>query len=407
MLCRQLPWPPNAGGRIRDWTNIKALAQVARVSVLAVESASAHPPPTMRNLSHWTDLDRLHVIQDCLFDSSIAPLGPRWWENDLGFHSDRLWNPFRHQALATFVTNAAPDVCLVEDVSLWRYVEAFERRCPIIIDAHNVQSDLEIELAASFTDSVVDQQRHLIAARNIREVECRLSDHKWLACSIREKERLVQLSIPPENVAVVHNAVDTAHYRVDAPRSRSIESLSAFKHIILFCGVLNYRPNVVAARRLATSIMPRLKAFLPDTALLIAGKSANSEVIGLANNDESIFLSGEVADIRSLMQAASLLCVPLEYGGGTRFKIIEAFASGLPVISSSKGFEGLYAEPEVHLLAAESDDEFCRAAMMLLHDDSLRSGLQAKALLLAETDYSTDVSEAQLLRAIRDWGLCQ
>ena len=91
-------------------------------------------------------------------------------------------------------------------------------------------------------------------------------------------------------------------------------------------------------------------------------------MLAAAERDERIVVTGRVPDTIPFLQHQSMMLVPLFEGGGTRFKIMEAFAAGLPVISSSLGVEGLGVTPGEHFLLAETPGEFMNAIGVLLND---------------------------------------
>jgi len=103
-----------------------------------------------------------------------------------------------------------------------------------------------------------------------------------------------------------------------------------------------------------------------------------------AAQENRIIVTGQVPDMIPYLQHASVMLVPLFTGGGTRFKIIEAFAVNLPVVSSAKGAEGLGAEPGKHFLLAESPDAFMSAIGAILSAPERTRGLIQSSAELVE-----------------------
>ncbi|MEI7529977.1 MAG: glycosyltransferase [Elusimicrobiota bacterium] len=156
---------------------------------------------------------------------------------------------------------------------------------------------------------------------------------------------------------------------------------------ILFLGHYPHYPNEDAALRLARVIFPAVKARLPAASLTLAGSSPTPAVDALAGLDISV--PGTAADIRPFLWRAQVFAAPVRYGLGTKGKILEAFAAGLPVIASREAAAGVEgARDGVHLLAAGTDRDFAAKTALLLGDAPLRARLAAAALELVRRDYS-------------------
>jgi glycosyltransferase involved in cell wall biosynthesis len=114
-------------------------------------------------------------------------------------------------------------------------------------------------------------------------------------------------------------------------------------------------------------------------------------------------VTGTVADIRPYYREALAVVVPLRTGGGTRLKIIEAMAAGLPVVSTSLGAEGLELRPPEHFLAADRGEEWLPALELLASQASTRARLVEAGLRLAKTRFDWEVLGAGLYRTYSQW----
>ncbi len=136
---------------------------------------------------------------------------------------------------------------------------------------------------------------------------------------------------------------------------------------LLFVGSLSYRPNIDAAERAATEILPRVQRAVPGARLRIVGSGDVSNVAHLRDRP-GVDVIGMVDDLADELDTASLSIVPLRYGGGTRIKIIEALAHAVPVVSTSVGAEGIGLVDGVHLRIADDDEGLADACVELLRD---------------------------------------
>ena len=183
---------------------------------------------------------------------------------------------------------------------------------------------------------------------------------------------------------------DTLPNVVRAPSvAPSAESSSGDPFLLI--GNLSYLPNVEGARFFCAEVAPRIRASDPDLArVTIAGSSPAPSVVAMGG-DTGVTVLASPADVAPLYQQARVAVVPIRAGGGTRIKILEAFASGVPVVSTALGAEGLSAEDGVHLLIADTPDEFAAACIRLARDDELWSRLIPAARRLQKDQYSLDM----------------
>jgi glycosyltransferase involved in cell wall biosynthesis len=158
---------------------------------------------------------------------------------------------------------------------------------------------------------------------------------------------------------------------------------------LLFVGNLAYYPNDDAIRHFVLEILPRLKAQVPDVRLNVVGGGASRTLRKILRRDAAVDPLGFVADISSAYYDAHAAIVPLRAGGGTRIKILEAFAHRRPVVSTRAGCEGLGVRAEEHLLVADAAEDFANACLRLLHSETLRAELSARAYGLVADQYGS------------------
>ena len=175
------------------------------------------------------------------------------------------------------------------------------------------------------------------------------------------------------------------------PRTPAAEGL------LLFVGALDYAPNAAGLRWWAESVWPHLPAGSPR--LTVVGRGGR-EALGPLASHESLDVVGEVADVASYYLAAALVLVPLLHGGGTRLKILEALAWSPPVLSTTKGAEGLGLAPSQDLEIADTPADFARMTSQLLSSPARRLAL-AQAGRLAANPFSWDLIGRTLADLVR------
>ena len=153
---------------------------------------------------------------------------------------------------------------------------------------------------------------------------------------------------------------------------------------VLFVGNFEHRPNVEAAIRLARGIFPRVAESVPSARLVLVGADPPKELRALAS--EKVVVTGHVADLDPLLDAAAVVAAPLASGGGMRVKVLEALAAGKAVIATPLALEGLDVSPGSQVVVAVDDRMFADEIVMLLRDGQRRVELGSAARAWAEAN---------------------
>lgn len=269
---------------------------------------------------------------------------------------------------------------------------------PRIVDVDDLE-DRKLEAALAAEDMVADAapaeagsrvRRHL---RRIRDAGDSTRWRRFLidiaggvdavaVCSDLDRRRL-----GAGNAAVVPNG-----YAVPA---RSLGRLPVGEPpTILFQGLLVYAPNVDAAHFLIGRIAPRLWARLPQARIRLVGDV--DDRVRRLHAPPRVVVTGFVEDIAVELARADLIAVPIRFAGGTRIKILEAFAHRIPVVATTIGVEGIDATDERELLVRDSPEAFADACVRLLTDEQSRDRLVEAAHRLFLARYRSDAIQATI-----------
>ncbi|MHB1161896.1 MAG: glycosyltransferase, partial [Chloroflexota bacterium] len=191
----------------------------------------------------------------------------------------------------------------------------------------------------------------------------------------------------------VPNGVDTDFYRFEPDLCEN--------HDLLFVGNFDHSPNVDGVRYFLREVFPQVQASAPDTRLFIVGPGPYHTLAEVASEPRAI-PTGLVPDTRPYMERCSVFVAPILAGSGTRVKILEAMASGIPVVSTTVGAEGLGTVSGEHLLIADSPNAFAASVTRLLQDRELRERLRVNARRLVETHYGWETITDRLEQAYRE-----
>ncbi len=193
-------------------------------------------------------------------------------------------------------------------------------------------------------------------------------------------------------VHVIPNFIRIGDYRSKAEPEKE-------KWIIL-PGNMNYFPNVNAAVYFYRDIYPLIKAQVPEIKWYIVGRDVHPDVAALAEKDPSIVITGYVDSVADYVRKAQVVIAPLLEGSGTRLKILEAWALKTPVVSSTKGAEGLLYKHGSNIMIADDPVTFAGSVVQLLQDRKQGAMLAEQAHRTLMANYEADSVREKLLSLV-------
>lgn len=382
-LTPQLPYPPEQGTAIRNYYLIAQTAERYDVSLLSfAEPGAVDPGPLARLCSRIVTVP---VPQRTTAQRLRTLLVTR--DPDM---AHRLASERYAQELRRLLADRRYDIVQVEGIELASYGRMVaswpEAGAPVLVyDAHN--AEYLLQKRAFLTD----------VRRPRRWPQAAYSCAQWLRLRCYEREmcqradgvvavsepdaRAIARLAPGVAPLVIPNGVDTRNYRTDLP-----DSLPLRHPNLVFTGKMDFRPNVDAMRWFHGQVWPEIRRRVPEAHLYIVGKAPHPEVQRLGR-EPGITVTGYVPDILPYFGGADVYIVPLRVGGGTRLKVLEALATGLPMVSTRLGAEGIELQDGEHALLADTPAAFSAAVVRLLHDPALRERLSRQARQLAEERY--------------------
>jgi glycosyltransferase involved in cell wall biosynthesis len=191
--------------------------------------------------------------------------------------------------------------------------------------------------------------------------------------------RLLQRQFGVDQVDVVDNGIDFAWCAAARGERKP--------HQYLFLGALDWRPNQDAVRWLLEEIVPRVRRSIPDARLLIVGRCPPAWLVRRVGQSVGVDLRADVPDVRPYLAESAALLVPLRIGGGSRLKILEALAVGLPVVSTAIGAEGLRLVADEHYWQADTVEELAAATIKCLCQPARANALAQAGRQVVQRQY--------------------
>lgn len=200
-----------------------------------------------------------------------------------------------------------------------------------------------------------------------------------VAMSEDDKKAMVR-QLPSLAVDIVPNGVDSDFF------GKKITSRSK-DQVILYLGNFTWLQNREAVEVLVNKVWPKIKNKLPTAKLWVIGKNAKEFFANLESGDVRV---DEVLDVREVYQKVSVLVAPIYGGGGTRYKNLESFASGLPVVTTSIGIRGTEAKDGKEVIIRDVPEAIAKAAVNLLSDKKLYEKIASNAKKMVADKYDWD-----------------
>ena len=284
------------------------------------------------------------------------------------------------------------DVIILENLATLnavRIIRRFDKKVKIIYDAHNVDSNLE-KAALNRNETSYKQFKSILnRERNLKEMV-----NGIITCSENDKQRFEQLNSGKLVVEVVPNGIAIPETRFDAGVKKDQPEY------ILFCGTLCSIPNVEGLDWFCKSIWPLILQQFPNLKLLIIGGGKLPEKYRAIKATRNIEFTGSVQDVKKWYNYATISVVPLLTGSGTRLKILEAMAMGVPVVSTEIGAEGICYNNQIDIIIADEEKEFAEKVIQLLKNQKLRIEIAQHARELVKKQYDWNIIGLQMRKVL-------
>jgi glycosyltransferase involved in cell wall biosynthesis len=254
---------------------------------------------------------------------------------------------------------------------------------PCLLFQHNIESQIWQRLAASQFNPL-KRWYFRLQYRRMLQWEARLSA---LFAGV--------ITVSPEDTALARSIYDLGNILGHVPTGVDVTTFQPASlpaqgrpFTIGFLGSMDWMPNIDATLYFVHDILPTVRAFLPDCRFKIIGRNPPAQISDLALNTDGIEVTGTVVDVQPHVHECDAIVVPLKAGGGTRIKIYEAMAMGVPVVSTTIGAEGLDVNHGTDILLADDAKTFAQALVELAQSPELRQKISSTGRQLVAGRYS-------------------
>ncbi|QDT34651.1 glycosyltransferase family 4 protein [Thalassoglobus polymorphus] len=389
-VTSEIPWPLNSGGHLRSFYLLREISKSAslrlvvpadpsqdeNVRALIEQGINVIPVPGCVRKRHT---EAWKILKSIVRRESYVFYRRHYWK--------QVAAEIRKQ-----IELERPDLVYFDHLDSFTYRKEIGD-LPFVVDMHNVYSAISQRLANETRNPLKKAYLHH-ETQLIQKAEEQVAKSARSVFAVSDIEREHFRSLGATFASTIPNGVNCEQYKnnKEKPNTNSRE--------ILFVGDLSWAPNISAALFLANEVIPKVRQHSNDATLTIVGRNPVPEIQTL-NNLEGVTVIPNAPEILSHYHRASVLAVPLQSGGGTRLKILEAFAASLPVVSTPVGCEGLEVVDGEHLIVSKHD-EFADSLSKFVSENCLNRLQTFNALNLVEKTYDWSSVGEKLVSVLHD-----
>jgi glycosyltransferase involved in cell wall biosynthesis len=394
-----LAYPPVRGVLLRNYNLLREAAKKSEVHVLAFDQPRARPP----GVSAEDCIDALRKFCTHVEWLPLPSGGSKspYWLGLRGLLSRNAYdlNWFASDSMAFRLQSTLDrvkfDTIHFDTLGLAQY-RPLVSGAGTVLNHHNIESSMMKHRAETDTRRIPRQYWRWEAQKLLRAERDYCPQFSVnLVVSPEDGETLARHA-PGITTRVVANGVDTEYF---TPRA------DPGGNTLLFCGGLDWYPNGDAMVYFFDQIWPLLTRQIPHVRMIVVGRNPPRWLTQLSDTDRRIQVTGFVDDVRPYFKEATAYICPIRAGGGTRLKILDALAMGMPLVGTTFACSGISVQHEKHVLLADTPAAFSEQVLRTLADPVLRANLAAQGRDLVCKDYSWSVVGKSLLLAYEEAAL--
>jgi len=392
-ITARIPFPPNAGGRIRTFHLLKEISRIQSVTLLtAVEeqedegalAALQQSIPQMRVRAVKVPPRNRPLRR--LVRALRSPIDPLPY----------TWAGYRHRRFLAHVRLSLHqgefEIIHCDHIQVAHTLLGL-RTPPRVLNAQNVESLLIRRVAKQESRG---WRKALIAwqAKKTLRAELQTFPSFDRCVAVSEIDRaIIELIAPGRPVSIVPNGVDADWFKPSCEPSNP--------YMMVVTGAMDWFPNIDGITFFVREVLPRIRQRVPLAELWVVGRNPSESLMGRLGGN-GVRFTGTVDDVHPYLAWARLVVVPLRIGGGTRLKILEAWAMGKAVVSTSIGAEGLPAVDGVNIVLANTPEAMAEHAVAMLEDQKAGERLGVEGRRTVENHFAWERVADALLQAYEE-----
>jgi glycosyltransferase involved in cell wall biosynthesis len=388
-LSHLVPYPPKAGVLLRSHHLVNELAKHHEVHLIAFNQKTLMEP-YFNSYEEGTEIaykkmleicKRVHFIDSPMdkfaFSKALCALKSLFSKHP--YNINWLNEPAYQEVVTKWHLEEDYDLIHCDTLSLAPFIKDINN-CLLSLDHHNVESHM-LTRRAELDKNLLKKFYFWQEGKRVEAYEKKICPQfdTNLTCSELDSVRFREFC-PNASFTEISNGVDINAF---TPAEGEPKQAS-----LIFIGTLDWYPNTRAVRYIANEIWPKLKSLIPNIEINIIGAGAPSDLVKLSETEENFNVLGFVDDLKPYLDNATVYVCPIDDGGGTKLKLLDAFASGKAVVAHKVACEGLRVEDGKQVLIANDPDAYIEQIKKVIDDKALRQKLEKNARVHAENHFS-------------------
>jgi len=384
MITPFFPYPAEFGGTIRTYHLARELAKSNDLFLLSFKDREDIEPAKVKEFSKHVEI--IPFSEDSKRIVQLKTLFKKRSYQTQQYASEAMQNAIN----ATIKANNI-DLVFIEFSQMGFF--DIPEDIPVLLDEHNIEFDLLDRMSKKDSLSFRKLYNKIEAIKFEKEELSFIAKSAITITTSKRDINIIKKYLPDARTAEIINGVDCAEFAKPA-------DITPEKNSAVFTGAMNYFPNDEGVNFFMEDIYPLIKEKDPNFKITIVGSGPSEKIKSYKN--ENINITGFVKDVKPYMWNSSVFIVPLRMGGGTRFKVVEAMAAGIPVISTSLGCEGIPAKDGEHILIRDNPADFADAVFEAATNQELAQRLRENGIKFAKENVDWEIVGNKLNKEIID-----
>jgi len=364
IISPYFPYPPRDGGKVRLYNLIKHLSKENEIYLLAY----IEPEASMESVSLAKK-----------FCKDVFPVvrheDKRIERNDIPRCVSFFYTQAMIDELQKVLASVKPDLVQLDFLIMSEYVNHI-KDIPVFYTEHDLGT---LDFNQSYHDRDMPDNLRYAEWRRLVDYEKRIiKKFKSVIVLTQRDKNLMKDFNPDVKTVVIPTGVDIDFFNPSYGQN-------AEKQNLIFIGHYKHYPNADAIVYFVKFIFGRILNHIPDIKLYIVGSGLTEDVKNLACGN--IIVTGEVDDVREYLKMPNIFIAPVRLGGGIKGKVLEAMASGTPVIGTQEAADGINCTPFFDMLVAENEENFAELAVQLYNNKILYNEISKNARINVEKNY--------------------
>jgi len=369
-LSLRFPYPPQRGDRIRAYHFIKELSKKHDISMVSFfeSEKEIEQIDELKKYCSKVEVVKFSPVRayfnSAFYSFSSKPFQVGYW-----------YSPNMCKKIEWLIESNDFDIIHAQFFRMAQYVTKYAQYPKVLdlADALSLNLHRRAKLDRGFCLPLVKLEE-----KRVRRYETEIIKNFDIGTMVSAFDRDYLLNLDESlKLSVIPMGVDHNYFSPDK---------KDYKQQVLFTGTMSYFPNYDAVLYFCKEIFPIIKKQLPDLSFYIVGNHPHRKLLQVACKD--IVVTGYVPDVRPYFNDSAVFVCPLRSGSGMQAKNLEAMAMGVPIVTTSVGFEGLEAVPGKEILIADEPGKFADYVIQLIEDKEFRNEISENARRLVETKYS-------------------